>query len=124
MTDLSKGYSTPNKENVMPFLKAILGACSITKTVLGAYDRIPPDPDDRDDDYRADMAKMRVLCLDLDLEESGIESLEKLLDLRDLFVNQGRQASAAQAEFAGQLRDTYLDWIFANFTFLRRSSTG
>jgi len=102
-------------DDVMPFLQSVLGACSITKTVLGAYDLIPPDPDDRDKDYRGNVEQMRALCDSLDVAPEGLADLERLLDILDRFVTQGRRVTSAQASEAVPLNRRYVAWVTATF---------
>ena len=102
-------------DNVMPFLQSVLGACSITKTVLGAYDLMPRDPDERDHDYRGDMERMRSLCESLDVAPKSLADLERLLDMLDRFVIQGRRFTSAQASEALPLNRRYVAWVTSTF---------
>ena len=101
--------------NPTGFLQNVLGACSITKTVLQAHERIPPDPDERLTDYRGDLDRMVQLCRDLALTTERLSDLRSLIYLHDQFLLQDRRATAEQEALAETLNRSYVAWCLSEF---------
>lgn len=102
-------------DSPIEFLQSVLGACSITKTVIQAYGLISPDPNELSKDYRADLDRMRQLCRESAVEPERLADLEALLDLFDRFVEQGRRVTMEQQTSAEKLNRSYVNWCEETF---------
>jgi hypothetical protein len=108
--------STEYADSPLAFLQGVLGACSITKSVLQYNGYTDPDPDEKQNDYRADLTRMRELCSAKEIPQTRLADLEGLLDMMDQFVAQGRRATVAQERRAQSLNRDYVTWCASAFS--------
>lgn len=102
-------------DDPMPFIKNVIGADSITKAILHAYELTPPDPEERDNDYRTHLALMEQLCQESAIVPTPLADLKSLLDMMDQFVAQGRRVTQEQEASAELLRQRYVAWCLDTF---------
>jgi hypothetical protein len=105
---------TNDTEQLLALLQSIGGAVSITMSLLSIYER-PIEPPGLHRNDRNDLLQLTSLCVDLGRETSGIARLSALLELKDTFVSQGRQAYPSQIATARALNREFCNWMFATF---------
>jgi hypothetical protein len=95
------------------FVLDVMGAFSITKTVLGVYGILPPDSDDAE--YGQWVVLLGQLCKDLQFSDSGVDDLAIIWQLREEWLAQGRRVSANQSSMAEKLNRKFGSWIVNTF---------
>jgi hypothetical protein len=102
-------------------VQTVIGAFSITKTVLNLHGGIQFDPDDEDDDFDSFLPMMENLCGAMGIPPIGLNDYKSLLDLRRRAVITRGEITPADVEYAEALRNRYVNWVYDFFPGYQRT---
>jgi hypothetical protein len=103
------------------FINRVIGAQSITKTVVGYYDLLD---DSNEDDITLLFESMTQICNEEGIPNAGLNSLNQIFGRLREFRNNRAAVSQTHYEETSELCDQYIQWVFTTFPCFQTGENG